>query len=120
MHAGPPGMKGERGEMGDMGIKGERGDKGEMGCKGPMGPMGNTGARGPVGPAGPAGSPGPRGKHICFIERLAMQHLYDRAAGETGQTAQTGTDNYTYKNFKKFIVCVSTKAVCKLALYEAI
>lgn len=104
-------MKGEWGEMGDVGSKGEQGVKGEKGREGPMGPVGNTGARGPEGLAGPAGLPGPQGETnriiICFIKILAMQFPYVCAAGERGQTAQTG--------MHITLLCYYTKGVCKLS-----
>jgi len=61
---GPQGLKGPRGDKGDIGPQGSQGPKGD---KGDIGPNGHEGPPGPAGPGGPKGDkgdpghPGPQG-----------------------------------------------------------
>ena len=59
---GPPGESiigppGEKGDTGDVGPQGEKGETGDTGAQGPQGEKGDTGGIGPQGPAGEAGQP---------------------------------------------------------------
>lgn len=55
------GEKGEKGDIGPQGIQGEPGEKGEQGEVGPRGEQGIQGERGLIGPRGEKGDPGSTG-----------------------------------------------------------
>jgi hypothetical protein len=65
--SGPPGPKGDTGDIGPKGDKGDtgaigpKGDKGDTGDIGPKGDKGDTGATGPKGDKGDTGATGPKG-----------------------------------------------------------
>ena len=56
---GPPGQKGDQGEVGPQGYQGEPGPQGPQGIQGPQG---EPGVQGPQGIQGPQGETGPQGE----------------------------------------------------------
>jgi len=85
---GPVGPRGEKGEKGDIGPQGERGLKGDRGDPGVQGIQGEKGERGEIGPMGKEGPRGPMGQQ--GIQGQQGEPGQDGIDGDRGPQGEIG------------------------------
>jgi hypothetical protein len=85
---GPVGPRGEKGEKGDIGPQGERGIKGDRGDPGVQGIQGEKGERGEIGPMGKEGPRGPMGQQ--GIQGQQGEPGQDGIDGDRGPQGEIG------------------------------
>lgn len=85
---GPVGPRGEKGEKGDIGPQGERGLKGDRGDPGVQGIQGERGERGEIGPMGKEGPRGPMGQQ--GIQGQQGEPGQDGIDGDRGPQGEIG------------------------------